>query len=119
MDDYDDSAGFNFDEDESDFEKVLRESQIKDSIDMMELKDASYQVGVLKEYGLRAWFKASKFSKVEHALEILIWCMEILERPTIERYEDCVILRDSIKWLNSQPQKHNKETKDDLHKMSN
>jgi len=119
MDNYDDSNGFGFDEDESEFEKILRESQIKDSMYEMELKDASYQVEVLREYGLRAWFKASKFSKIEHALDILTWCMEILERPDIERYEDCILLRDSIKWLNSQPQKHNKETKDDLYEMPN
>ena len=111
-----DGFEFGFDDDD-DFDKVLNEAQIKDSINQMELEDATYQMSVLKEYGLETWFKASKFSSVDESIEILEWCMKILEQPDIEQYEDCATLRDSIEWLQSKSDKI-KKTKDELHKMS-
>ena len=94
MDNFDDIFG-----EEDDFEKALRESQFREEIEQIEKEDADYQIGIIREYGLRTWFRASKFSDIEEAISILDWCRLILERPSIEDYESCALLRDSIKWL--------------------
>ena len=86
---------------ESELDRIIREEEEEILSRRLKLEDAQYTIETMKEYGLRVWFRACKFTKIEEAIKVIEWCEAVLSAPDVEAYEDCAFLRDQRQWLES------------------